>query len=105
MLCLALCAAIGLAQNTQTIDINDNGGRFGPLTRPYRWPSGPPVSFENSNRIETLLRGANLCLPPQAAIALACENNLDVEFQHYGPRFANTDLLRSHGGGPLRGVP
>ncbi len=98
-------AAIGAAQQTQTIDIHDNGGRFGRLTRPYRSPSVPPVSFQDSNRIENLLRGGNLYLSLQDAIALALENNLDVELQRYGPRFANTDLQRSEGGGTLRGIP
>src|SRR5437868_4386036 len=92
---LALGVAIGSAQQTPTIEINDEGGRFGRLTRPYRSPSVPPVSFQDSNRLENLLRGGNLYLSLQDAIALALENNLDVELQRYGPRFANTDLQRS----------
>src|SRR5881296_323039 len=57
------------------------------------------------NRIESLLRGGNLYLSLQDAIALALENNLDVELQRFGPRFVETDLLRSKGGGALRGIP
>jgi outer membrane protein TolC len=40
----------------------------------------------------------------QDAIALALENNLDLELQRYGIRAAETDTLRAQGGGLLRGV-
>ncbi|MBV8818120.1 MAG: TolC family protein, partial [Acidobacteriaceae bacterium] len=38
-------------------------------------------------------------------IALTIENNLDVELQRFGPRVAESDVLRAQGGGLLRGVP
>jgi outer membrane protein TolC len=39
------------------------------------------------------------------AIALALENNLDIELQRFSPGIASSDLLRASGGGTLRGVP
>ena len=38
------------------------------------------------------------------AIALAIENNLDIEYLRYAPRISETELLRARGGGTLRGV-
>lgn len=71
---------------------------------PYRARSVTPVPFENSSRIESLLRGGNLYLSIQDAVALALENNLDVESQRLAPGMADSDLLRARGGGQLRGV-
>ena len=72
---LAFSTAAVWAQ-APTVEINDTGG-FARITRPYRSPLVPPVSFQDSNRIENLLRGGNLYLSLQDAIALALENNLD----------------------------
>jgi outer membrane protein TolC len=41
----------------------------------------------------------------QDAIALALENNLDIEISRYAPRIAQADLLRTQAGGQVRGVP
>jgi len=38
------------------------------------------------------------------AIALALENNLDIELPRFLPRLADTHVLRAHGGGLLRGL-
>src|SRR5437016_710130 len=95
----------GSRDQAPQIEINDTGGFWGRVLRPYRPEFVPPVSFQDSNRIENLLRGGNLYLSLQDAIALSLENNLDVELQRFGPRFADTDLLRSKGGGTLRGIP
>ena len=46
---------------------------------PYQPRSVPPVSVSNSGRIDALLRAGNLYLSLSDAIALALENNLDVE--------------------------
>ena len=64
----------------------------------------PAVSFHNSPRIDSLIRAGNLYLSLRDAIALALENNLDVEFERFWPEIAATDVLRSKGGGTLRGI-
>lgn len=64
-----------------------------------------PVLFANSSRIGKLIRAGNLYLSLDDAVALAIENNLDVELQRFTPAFAGTDLLRAKGGGTLRGIP
>jgi len=75
------------------------------LTDPYRPKRIAPLNLANSNRLESLLRAGNLYLSLQDAIALALENNLDVELSRYGPQIAGADLLRAKAGGLLRGVP
>jgi outer membrane protein len=61
--------------------------------------------FENSDRVNRLVRDGKLYLSLQDAIAMALENNLDVELQRYNRRVAATDVLRARAGGALRGIP
>jgi outer membrane protein len=64
----------------------------------------PTVSFDNSPRVHELMRAGNLYLSLQDALALAIENNLDIELQRFGMRVAETELLRAQGGGVTRGL-
>jgi outer membrane protein TolC len=64
-----------------------------------------PLSLENSARVHDLIRSGNLYLSLSDAIALAIENNLDIELQRFSIPVADTDLRRAQGGGTLRGVP
>jgi outer membrane protein TolC len=77
----------------------------GNLADAYRAPRVAPVRLENSGRWDTLLRGGKLYLSLKDAIALALENNLDLELVRYAPRIAETDELRAAAGQSLRGVP
>ena len=70
----------------------------------YHSPTVSPVSFQNSSRIESLMRAGQLYLSLPDAIALTLENNLDLELQRFLPRIADTDVLRASGGGLLRGL-
>ena len=72
--------------------------------RPYVGASVPPVQLKNSSRLYGLLRGGKLYLTVQDAIAVAIENNLDLELDRYGPVAAEWNLERLHGGGALPGV-
>ena len=96
----ALLAAAAAAQ--------DQASRTPALTRggwfDYHAPAVPPAPMTNSSRIESLVRAGNLYLSLQDAIALALENNLDIEVQRYNPAIANMDLIRAKGGGTLRGI-
>ncbi len=62
-----------------------------------------PINLANSPRLEALIRAGSIYLSLQDAIALALENNLDIEVQRYGPRLAEANLLRAQAGGLLRG--
>jgi outer membrane protein len=76
----------------------DQGGN------PYASKHVSPIPFENSSRISSLMRGGLLYLSLEDAIALALENNLDIELQRFAPGIADTELLRARGGGQLRGI-
>ena len=73
--------------------------------RSYKAAEVPPAQLHNGNRLQKLLRAGKLYLTVQDAIALALENNLDLEVARYGPVIADWQLLRAQAGGPLRGVP
>ena len=74
------------------------------IIRPYEAKPVPPVNFQNSERIFDLMRAGQLYLSLADAIALALENNLDIELERYLPRIAQTDIERAKGGGLLRGL-
>ena len=73
-------------------------------TRIYRENPLPAVDLSSSARVHQLLRSGNIYLSLSDAIALAIENNLDIELERYTPLSANEELLRAKGGGTLRGL-
>ncbi len=77
----------------------------GGIASAYRSPAVDPVHLENSRRIDSLFRDSRITLSLEDAIALALENNLDLELVRYAPRLAETDLLRAEAGSALRGIP
>ena len=72
--------------------------------RPYQAKPVPPATFQNSERIFDLMHAGNLYLSLSDAIALALENNLDIEVERFLPQMARTDVTRAQGGGLLRGL-
>jgi outer membrane protein len=97
-----LFAGSGVAQNA--IRIEPATGRFGWLTHPYQARNVPPINLSNSSRLEQLVRAGNLYLSAQDVVALAVENNIDIEVQRYGPLLAKEVLKRAQAGGLLRTV-
>ncbi len=75
------------------------------ITRPYKARPLVPVNVSNSSRIDALLRAGNLYLSLSDAIALALENNLDVEIERYEFSIAEADLLRARSGANIQGIP
>ncbi len=71
---------------------------------PYRRPVVPPLFEGDAARLNGLVREGKLYLTLQDAIALALENNLDVEAERYNLTLAATDVVRAAGGGSLRGI-
>jgi outer membrane protein len=74
------------------------------FVRPYQAATVPPIRLTNSEKLHSLLRAGKLYLTVQDALALAIENNLDLEVDRYGPLSAEWSLQRLQAGGPLRGV-
>ena len=73
--------------------------------RDYMAPTIAPIRLTNSQRLYTLMRAGNLYLSAEDALALAIENNLNLEIDRYGPQLAESALERAKAGGPIRGVP
>jgi outer membrane protein len=71
---------------------------------PYHRVTVPPLFEGNAARLDGLIRDGKLYLTLQDAIALALENNLDVEAERYNITLARTDVVRAQGGGSLRGL-
>ena len=74
------------------------------LLGPYRRAQVPPLFPGNGDRLRALVRDGKLYLSAKDAIALAIENNLDVEIERYNLVLADTDRRRAAGGGNLRGI-
>jgi len=60
---------------------------------------------DQPSRLASLVRGGQLRLSLDEAIALALEQNLDVQLQRLGPALADTDVKRTLSGALARGVP
>jgi outer membrane protein len=97
VLLAATCAA-------QEMEVTVQRPRGSILTRPYKPTTVPPVLTHNSNRMHDLIRAGKLYLTAQDAIALAIENNLDLEVDRYGPLAAEWAVERAEAGGVLPGV-
>jgi outer membrane protein len=106
-LCSLVCAFLMIyssAFGQSAVRIEPPSGGLGWLTRPYQQRYIPPINLNNSSRLASLIRGGNLYLTAKDVIALALENNLDIEIQRYGPLLAKENTQRAKGGGPLRTV-
>jgi outer membrane protein len=101
--CVALLLNIGL--DAQPPNIEPVRSSAPVLVRPYLAPYVPPVRLQNSSRFAGLMRAGMLYLTAQDAIALALENNIDIEVARYNPILAEWQLERSRAGGALPGVP
>src|SRR5580700_8246224 len=75
------------------------------FVRPYEPATIPPAPLSNSDRLRGLIRAGKLYLSPHDAVALALENNIDIEVARYSPVLLEWQLERSQAGGALPGVP
>jgi len=82
----------------------DTAAGWAKFTRPWRPSSIPAPSWTNTSRYADLLKAGQLYLSLRDAIAIAVENNLDVEMQRYNLLAAHQELLRTQGGGTTRGL-
>ncbi|MEO7142902.1 MAG: TolC family protein, partial [Bryobacteraceae bacterium] len=109
VVCLAIAIALEpLLAQTRTeipsVTANPRATGWRGFTRPYTPKDVSAASFENSARIQQLLRAGNLYLSLSDAIALAIENNLDIELMRFAVPLAGTEVLRTKGGGLPRGL-
>src|SRR5580704_5447106 len=102
---VCLCAAGCACAQLQMPDFSENHGRwFSGIMRDYEPRYVPPVDFSNTNRLDQLMRAGRIYLSLQDAIALALENNLDIENARFGILIAESDQLRASAGQLLRGL-
>jgi outer membrane protein len=90
------------AAQVPEIKTYDGQGRFSSVLKRYLPAYEPQTNYANSNRLDALMRAGNIYLSLQDAIALALENNLDIEYHRYDRRQAETDQLRASAGQLLR---
>jgi outer membrane protein len=103
LFCVLLCLSSSVFGQS-TISIEAPKGGLGWLTRPYRPRTVSPINLSNSGRLEMLIQAGKLYLSAQDVVALALENNLDIEVQRYGSFLAQENIKRAQGGGALRSV-
>ena len=101
---LSLAMAVPVFAQANSVQVDDGHGFLYRLTRNYQVRDVAPVSFVDSPRIDKLLRAGNIYLSLRDAIALALENNLDIESARYDPKLALADLQRASAGQLLRNV-
>src|SRR6202040_682337 len=71
----------------------------------YRPVEVPPIRLSDSDRSKVLIRAGKLYLTLQDALALALENNIDIESARYNASLLAWNLERAQAGGALPGVP
>lgn len=99
---MVVIAALAQAQvrTPAELEMPKSHNPFSPYTPDH---VAEPV-LTNSPRLNQLIRDGKLYLSLKDAIYLALENNLDLAIARYNLPIADTDLLRTQGGGSFRGV-
>jgi outer membrane protein len=72
--------------------------------RPYKPQEVPQPNLGNSPRIDSLLHDGKIYLSIDDAVALALENNLDIDIARYNLNIADTDFLRAKSGASILGI-
>ena len=91
----------------QTVHLKDYSvprSGFPNLLQPYSPQQVPETNLANSPRIDALMHDGKIQLSIDDAIALALENNLDLEIARYNLNIADADLLRAKSGASILGV-
>ena len=77
---------------------------FPRVLQPYRPQELAKPNLNNSPRIDSLMRDGKIYLSIDDAVALALENNLDLDIARYNLNIAEADLLRAKSGSSILGV-
>src|SRR5580698_9038859 len=77
---------------------------FPHFLQPYKAQQVAEPNLSNSPRIDSLLRSGKIYLSIDDAVALALENNLDIDIARYNLNIADTDYLRAKSGASILGV-
>jgi outer membrane protein TolC len=74
------------------------------VLQPYTPEEVAPPIMGNSARIDALMKDGKIHLSIDDAVALALENNLDIDIARYNLNIADADLLRAKSGASILGV-
>ncbi len=105
LVAILLCYTIALPGFAQTPEsAGEHHGFFTWLTGNYTPHAISNVAFEDSPRLEKLMRAGTIYISLRDAISLALENNLDLEYARYNPKLSEANLKRVSAGALLRNV-
>ena len=85
-------------------DYSSPRSAFPNALQPYTPQELAPPNLGNSPRIDSLMRDGKIYLSIDDAVALALENNLDLDIARYNLNIAEADLLRAKSGASILGV-
>jgi outer membrane protein len=77
---------------------------FPHFLQPYKPQQIAEPNLGNSPRIDSLMHNGKIYLSIDDAVALALENNLDIDIARYNLNIADTDYLRAKSGANILGV-
>lgn len=97
-------SSAGYSQILLGPDYSKGKSQFPNILAPYSPINVQAPALTNSPRVDQLIQDGKMKLSLQDAITLALENNLDIVVQRYTPWIADTDILRTLGGGASRGL-
>src|SRR5215472_3249172 len=106
VLAIVLCCLMAAPMFPQTPEIpgSRSHGYFYNLAKPYLPQHVASINFEDSPRLDRLMRAGRIYLSLRDAIALALENNLDIEVARLNPKLQDANLMRATAGALLRNV-
>ena len=96
-----------VAAQPQTVHLQDYSkprSAFPHFLQPYQPQEVAQPNLGNSPRIDSLMRDGKIYLSIDDAVALALENNLDIDIARYNLNIADTDFLRAKSGANILGV-
>ncbi len=91
-------------QQVHLKDYSNPRSAFPRMLQPYMPQQLAEPNLGNSPRIDALMRDGKIYLSIDDAIALALENNLDLDIARYNLNIAEADLLRAKSGASILGV-
>ncbi len=92
------------AQAIHLEDYSRPRSAFPHLLQPYMPQQLAQPILSNTPRIDSLMRDGKIYLSIDDAVALALENNLDLDIARYNLNIADADLLRAKSGSNILGV-
>jgi outer membrane protein len=101
---MAPAAPQPVAPAEQWKDYSAPRSAFPHFLHPYEVQKVPQPNLGNSARIDSMMKDGKIYLSINDAVALALENNLDLDIARYNLNIADADVLRAKSGAAILGV-